>query len=73
MPQYRPDCFKNFVDLDICFYFCEESIRSTIRLIKRDLCTFFKYKQKQVLKDLVASVCTQIYRNSIQYLHKNAL
>jgi len=33
--------------------FCEESISSTVQLIKRDLCTFIKYKQKQVLKDLV--------------------
>jgi len=51
-------------------YFCEELISSTKRLIKRDLCTFLKYKQKQVLKDLVASVCTQICCTLVQYLHK---
>jgi hypothetical protein len=51
-------------------YFCEESISSTIQLIKRGLCTVLKYKQKQVLEDLVASVCTQICCTLIQYLQK---
>ena len=44
-----------------------------MKLVKGDLCTLLKYKQKQVLKDLVASVCTQICCTSTQYLYKRVI
>ena len=44
-----------------------------MKLAKGDLRTLLKYKRKQVLKDLVASVCTQICHTSTQYLRKRVV